>query len=84
MRIEGHVENIRLKVFAGFKAGESASHLSTIYALSLEQVLEWKRLTTCGHTDWVDGTRREYGIEEKQLILGKNVPVFGYNLGPDR
>ena len=84
MRIEGHVENIRLKVFAGFKAGESASHLSTIYALSLEQVLEWKRLTTCGHTDWVDGTRREYGMEEKQLILGKNVPVFGYNLGPDR
>ena len=33
------MENIRLKVLAGFKAGESASHLSKIYALSLDQVL---------------------------------------------
>ena len=49
------MENIRLKVLAGFKAGESASHLSKIYALSLDQVLEWKRLTIYGHTDWVDG-----------------------------
>ena len=38
------MENIRLKVLAGFKAGKSASHLSKIYALSLDQVLEWKRL----------------------------------------
>lgn len=58
-------KNIRLKVLAGFnKAGESASHLSKIYALSLDQVLEWKRLTTCVHTDWVDGTRRKYSIGE--------------------
>ena len=49
------MENIRLKVLAGFRVGESASHLSKIYSLSLDQVLEWKCLTTCGHTDWVDG-----------------------------
>ena len=65
------MENIRLKVLAGFRVGESASHLSKIYSLSLDQVLEWKRLTTCGHTDWVDGTRRKYSIEEKRLILRK-------------
>ena len=61
------MENIRLKVLAGFRVGESASHLSKIYSLSLDQVLEWKRLTTCGHTDWVDGTRRKYSIEEKRI-----------------
>ena len=73
----GPVKNIRLKVLAGFKSGESASHLSKIYALSLDQVLEWKRLTTCGHTDWVYGTRRKYSIEEKRLMLGKYFfPVF--------
>ena len=71
----GSEQNIRLKVLAGFKAGESANHLSKIYALSLDQVLEWKRLTTYGHTDWVDGTRRKYGIKEKRLILGKYFPL---------
>lgn len=75
------MENIRLKVLAGFKAGESASHLSKIYALSLDQVLEWKRLTIYGHTDWVDGTRRKYSIEEKRLILGK---YFSQSLGYKR
>ena len=73
------MENIRLKVLAGFRVGESASHLSKIYSLSLDQVLEWKRLTTCGHTDWVDGTRRKYSIEEKRLILRKYFSQsFGY------
>ena len=75
------MENIRLKVLAGFKAGESASHLSKIYALSLDQVLEWKRLTIYGHTDWVDGARRKYSIEEKRLILGK---YFSQSLGYKR
>ena len=74
----GPVKTIRLKVLAGFKAGESASHLSKIYALSLDQVLEWKRLATYGHTDWVDGTRRKHSIEEKRLILGK---YFSQSLG---
>ncbi len=73
------MENIRLKVLAGFRVGESANHLSKIYSLSLDQVLEWKRLTTCGHTDWVDGTRRKYSIEEKRLILRKYFSQsFGY------
>ena len=63
--------NNRLKVLDGFKARDSASHLSKIYALSLDQVLEWKRLTTYGHTDWVDGTKRKYSIDENRLILGK-------------
>ena len=72
LRTGDPLENIRLKVLAGFKTGESASHLSKIYALSLDQVLEWKRLTTYGHTDWVDGTRRKYNIEEKRVILGKH------------
>ena len=67
--------NIRLKVLAGFKVGESASHLLKIYSLSLDLVLEWKRLTTCGHTDWIDGTRR-YSIEEKRLILRKYFKRF--------
>ena len=71
MRTGGPKENIRLKVLAGFKAGKSASHLSKIYVLSLDQVLERKRLTTCGHTDWVDGTRRKYNIDVKQLTLRK-------------
>jgi hypothetical protein len=63
------VENIRLKVLAGFMAGESASHLSKIHSLPLDQVLEWKRLTAYGHTDWTEGTKRKYSIEEKRLIL---------------
>lgn len=75
------MEKIRLKVLAGFKAGKSASHLSKIYALSLDQVLEWKRLTIYGHTDWVDGTRRKYSIEEKRLILGK---YFSQSIGYKR
>ncbi len=65
------MENIRLKVLAGFKFYKSANHLSKIYSLSLDQVLEWKRLTTSGHTDWADGTRRKYSIEESSLILEK-------------
>lgn len=36
----GCMENIRLKVLAGFMAGESASHLSKIHSLPLDQVLE--------------------------------------------
>lgn len=64
----GCMENIRLKVLAGFMAGESASHLSKAHSLPLEQVLEWKRLTTYGHTDWTEGTKRQYSIEEKRLI----------------
>ena len=68
------MENIRLKVLAGFKAEKSASHLSKIYSLSLDQVLGWKRLTICGHTDWVDAIRRKYSIEEKRLMLGKYFP----------
>lgn len=75
------MENIRLKVLAGFEAGESASHLSKIYSLSLDQVLEWKRLTIYGHTDWIDGTRRKYNIEEKRLTLGK---YFSQSLGYKR
>ena len=70
------MENIRLKVLAGFKAGESASHLSKIYSFSLDQVLEWKRLTTYGYTDWIGGTRRKYSIEEKRLILVKYFSQF--------
>ena len=38
------MENIRLKVLAGFKLHKSANHLSKIYSLSLDQVLEWKRM----------------------------------------
>lgn len=68
------MENIRLKVLAGFKAGQSASHLSKIYSLSFDQVLEWRCLTTYGHTDWVDGTRHKYSLEEKRLILEKYFP----------
>ena len=70
------VKNIRLKVLAGFKAAESANHLSKIYPLSLDQVLECKRLTTCGRTDWGGGRGRKYSTEEKPLILGKSFPVF--------
>ena len=81
LRTGDPLENIRLKVLVGFKAGESASHLSKIYALSLDQVLEWKRLTTYGHTDWVDGIRRKYSIEEKRLIL---VKYFSQSLGYKR
>ena len=44
------MKNICLKVLAGFEAGESASHLSKIHSLSLDQVLECKRQTNCGHT----------------------------------
>lgn len=47
----------------------------------MDQVLEWKRLTTYGHTDWVDGTRRKYSIEEKRLIL---VKYFSQSLGYKR
>ena len=36
----GRMENIRLKALAGFMAGESASHLSKIHSLLLDQVLE--------------------------------------------
>ncbi len=43
--------NIRLKVLATFMAGESASHLSKIHSLPLDQVLKWKPLTAYGHTD---------------------------------
>ena len=47
----------------------------------MDQVLEWKRLTIYGHTDWVDGARRKYSIEEKRLILGK---YFSQSLGYKR
>ena len=36
----GYMENIRLKVLVGLIAGESASHLSKIHSLNLDQVLE--------------------------------------------
>ena len=69
------MENIRLKVLVVFKAGESASHLSKIYDLSLDQMLEWKRLINFDHTDWVDGTRCKYSIK-KRLIQESIFPSF--------
>lgn len=32
----GRMENVRLKVLAGFMAGEPASHLSKVHSLPLE------------------------------------------------
>ena len=47
----GLTENIRLKALTGFMASESANYLSKIPSLSLDQLLEWKRLKNCGVGD---------------------------------
>lgn len=42
---------------------------------------EWKHLTTYGHMDWTEGTKRKYSIEEKRLILQRH---FHQSLGCKR
>ena len=58
-----------LKSISWFYGGGISKPFLKIHSLPLEQVLEWKRLTTYGHTDWTEGTKRKYSIEEKRLIL---------------
>ncbi len=63
------MKNIRLNVLAGFRQGLSASHLSKIYSLSIDDVKEWRRLTLCGHTDWVDGNSIKFSLKDKRALL---------------
>lgn len=61
--------------------GKESKKLSSTFcahphlSLSLDQMLEWKRLINFGHTDWVNGTRCKYSIK-KTIDSGKYVSQF--------
>ena len=76
----GRMKNVRLNILAEFRQGLSASHLSKIYSLSIDDVKEWRRLTLCGHTNWVDGNiKMKFSLKDKRALLDA---FFAQDLSP--